>query len=128
MEDFTARRVPVFARFSYEEVGAFRLEVLGALQRHRRAWRLQRGEVPVDDALEILDALPGPDSRFARWHQGLRPNLVIQATQWAAERGQGAAAPSPLCEDALVEFYLAKLEKHFEPHKQRGKLLEYEAL
>lgn len=98
------------------------------MQRHRRAWRLQRGEVPVADALEILDALPSPDSCFSRLHQSLRTRLASEAAQWNTERQAGAAGPTALCGDTLVKFYLGKLDKHFEPYKQRGKLPEYEAL
>ena len=126
--DDNARRVAVFPHFTYEEMGVFRLEVLAALQRHRRAWRIPRGEVPVADALEILDALPTPESRFEVWHLNLKDSLEEEASQWNQERNPGTTGRNAICGETLIEFYIWKLDKQFEPYKQRGKLMEYEAL
>lgn len=54
--------------------------------------------------------------------------LVPEATQWHRGQQLGAAGPSLLCGETLLEFYLLQLNTEFDPCKQHGKLLEYEVL
>ena len=109
-------------RFTYDELPEFIRTVKLDLAKHRRAWKYERGKMPVEDALELLDASPQPDSAFDTWHLSVRDTLLEQATQWHQQRQAGAAQPVPLDGESLIEYYFSLLETRFEPHKKRGKL------
>lgn len=105
MDDFGGHRVPVFDRFTYDEIGAFKREALNAAQRHRRRWRMARGIVPVVDMLDILDSFPVPDSRCDQWHLDKRERLIPHATIWNHNQQMGTDGPTPLCGEYLLDYY-----------------------
>lgn len=82
------------------------------------------------DMLEILDSFPKPCSAFALWHKG---ELVADATVKHHKQQAGAASRAcwwlvPLCGEALHQLYPCLLDMESEPHKQQGKLMEYQTL
>ena len=75
-------RIPqcvVFPRFVYTEIPDFQHEVQRELLRLRRSYRITREELTIADALDTLDSLPKPASRFAKWHAAHRGELLAGA-------------------------------------------------
>lgn len=64
MEDVVGRGAPVFACFTYDEVGAFKHEALNTVHGHHRGWKMARGTVPVANILVTLDSFPMLDSQY----------------------------------------------------------------
>lgn len=52
----------VFLEFMYTEALDFQHATLGELLHLHRCYRLAKGTVPVDDALDVLNNLPQPAS------------------------------------------------------------------
>lgn len=70
-------------------------------------------EFPVDDALDLTNRFPQLASRFNLWYKARRGKLITDVAAWHRHQQLGAAAPTPLCGQALLEYYLHLLEEYF---------------
>ena len=97
--------------FAYDELPTFKHEAKQELIRHRQRLRLANGATVVADMVDILDAMPLPESTFEMWHKAKSPTLVADATAWHAARQQAAGGvAAALNGEALLEYYFSLLD------------------
>ncbi|GIL69519.1 hypothetical protein Vretimale_13616 [Volvox reticuliferus] len=111
------------SKFSHEQLPAFKAAANRVMTNFRILLRYQKGHVPVDDAIDILNGFPTPETPYDLWHQSTMEEVKSAATIWLREK---TGDPSvELDGESLLAFYLESLEKHFEPQRRRAKFLQY---
>ncbi|PNH10948.1 hypothetical protein TSOC_002280 [Tetrabaena socialis] len=118
--------------FTFSEFPIFKSDAKASFSRLRSRLKLGELEVPVREAYLLLDQFPLPESTFEVWWLGEKRSIISDAATWhldrQADEGIAAADASPLEGNALVEFYLYKLQSYFAPDRKMAKHLEFKLL
>ncbi|GIL73374.1 hypothetical protein Vretifemale_3417, partial [Volvox reticuliferus] len=108
-------------KFTYDEFPFFQQAVCKALVGLQNRKEYAKGHFPITHTLNILRTMPVPGSSFAAWHKEQLPTLEQDAEAWLAAKDPTAKFDG----EALMDFYVNKLEKHFEPEMISSKVSQY---
>ncbi|GIL55651.1 hypothetical protein Vafri_11203 [Volvox africanus] len=117
---------PIMRTFSHKHYASFRSAARRAMAAKRFRFRFRIGEVPVNEATDMLNNFPRSGSTFELWHITAMKNIEVDALKWLREMKSDPNAE--LDGESLLEFYLEKLKQHFEPQFCRASLQEFEHL
>ncbi|GIL80537.1 hypothetical protein Vretifemale_9646, partial [Volvox reticuliferus] len=108
-------------KFTYDEFPFFQQAVCKALVGLQNRKEYAKGHFPITHTLNILRTMPVPGSSFAAWHKEQLPTLEQDAEAWLAAKDPTAKFDG----EALMDFYVNKLEKQFEPEMISSKVSQY---
>lgn len=69
--------------------------------------------------LGILNSFPMPECRYNQWYRIKRERLVTKATTWHRDQQAGALSPTPLHEEAILNYYFTLLDTKTETDRDR---------
>ncbi|GIL84968.1 hypothetical protein Vretifemale_13607, partial [Volvox reticuliferus] len=113
-------------KFTHEHLPAFRAAAHRAMSHLRGRFRYQRGQVPLEDAIDLLDGFPTPETPFYTWHKAFMRDAKDNATRWL--RDKSGKPDAQLDGESMLEYYLERLDSHFEPQRRNAKLIQYSRL
>ncbi|GIL95714.1 hypothetical protein Vretimale_1680 [Volvox reticuliferus] len=111
-------------KFTYDEFPFFQHAAYKALDNLQNCKEYAKGSFPITHTLNILRTMPVPGSSFAAWHKEQLPTLEQDAEAWLEAKDPTAKFDG----EALMDFYINKLEKHFEPEMISSKIAQYISL